>query len=166
MSNNGRTLTVTWDDPMLTANATRGHSGLEFLQRMINGEIPSPPIARLIGFQLTEVSEGKAVFTCVPGEQHYNPIGAVHGGLAAILLDSALGCAVQTMLPEGVGYTTAELHINLVRAISATTGLVRAEAEIIHSGRRMSTAQGRIVDAQGKLYAHGTTTCMIFGPEK
>jgi uncharacterized protein (TIGR00369 family) len=163
MSDTTRTLTVTWDDPMLTANAGQGKSGLEFLQSMMRGEIPSPPIARLIGFQLSEVSEGKAVFTCVPGEQHYNPIGAVHGGLAATLLDSAMGCAVQSMLPEGVGYTTAELHINLVRAISATTGLIRAEAEVIHSGRRMATAQGRIVDAQGKLYAHGSTTCLVLG---
>jgi uncharacterized protein (TIGR00369 family) len=148
---------------MLTANAGQGKSGLEFLQSMMRGEVPAPPIARLIGFQLSEVSEGKAVFTCVPGEQHYNPIGAVHGGLAATLLDSAMGCAVQSMLPEGVGYTTAELHINLVRAISATTGLIRAEAEVIHSGRRMATAQGRIVDAQGKLYAHGSTTCLVLG---
>ena len=166
MSDNARMLTVTWDDPMITANAGYGQSGLAFLQRMMQGEIPPPPIARLIGFRLSEVSEGKAVFTCTPGEQHYNPIGVVHGGLAAILLDSAMGCAVQTMLPEGVGYTTAELHINLVRAITSTTGLLRAEAEVIHSGRRMATAQGRIVDEQGKLYAHGTTTCMVFEPEK
>src|SRR5690606_15378658 len=135
-----RTLTVTWDDPMITANAGRGQSGLAFLQRMIQGEFPSPPIARLIGFKLSEVSQGKAVFTCTPGEQHYNPIGMVHGGLAAILLASAMGCAVQSMLAEGVGYTTAELHINLVRAITAATGPIRAEAEVIHSGRRMSTA--------------------------
>lgn len=166
MSDTSRTLTVTWDDPMITAQAGRSQSGLSFLQRMIQGEIPPPPIAMLIGFRLTEASEGKAVFTCVPGEQHYNPIGVVHGGLAAILLDSAMGCVVQSMLPEGVGYTTAELHINLVRALTGTTGLVRAEAEIIHSGRRMATAQGRIVDAQGKLYAHGTTTCLVLGPEK
>jgi uncharacterized protein (TIGR00369 family) len=151
---------------MATAQAGRGQSGLDFLKRMIKGEIPAPPIAHLMGFRLTEVSEGKAVFTCVPGEQHYNPIGVVHGGLAATLLDSAMGCAVQSMLPEGVGYTTAELHINLVRAITSTTGLIRSEAEIIHSGRRMATAQGRIVDAQGKLYAHGTTTCLVLTPEK
>ena len=165
MSESTRTLTVTWDDPMITASTGRGQSGLAFLQRMMQGEIPPPPIAMLIGFRLSEVSEGKAVFTCTPGEQHYNPIGVVHEGLASILLDSAMGCAVQSMMPEGVGYTTAELHVNLVRAITSTTGLIRAEAEVIHSGRRMATAQGRIVDAQGKLYAHGTTTCLVLGPD-
>ena len=166
MSDSARTLTITWDDPMITANAGRGQSGLAFLQRMMQGEIPPPPIAKLMDFRLSEVSEGKAVFTCMPAEQHYNPIGVVHGGLAATLLDSAMGCAVQSMLPEGVGYTTAELHINLVRAFTSTTGLIRAEAEVIHSGRRMATAQGRIVDAQGKLYAHGSTTCLVLTPEK
>lgn len=167
MTDTDRKLIVTWDDPMPIANAARSaESGLAFLQRMVQGELPAPPIARLMNFQLSEISEGKAVFTCVPGEYHYNPIGVVHGGLAATLLDSAMGCAVQSMLPGGVGYTTAELHINLIRPITATTGLIRAEAEIIHSGRKMSTAQGRIVDQQGKLYAHGSTTCMIFGPEK
>lgn len=166
MTNTPRSMTVTWDDPMPTAQAARTSAGLTFLQRMIAGEVPPPPIAKLLNFTLSEISEGKAVFTCTPGEYHYNPIGVVHGGLAATLLDSAMGCAVQSMLPEGVGYTTAELHLNLVRAITSTTGLIRAEAEVIHSGRRLATAQGRIVDEQGKLYAHGSTTCLILGPDK
>lgn len=167
MTDTNRKLTITWDDPMPIANAARtAESGLAFLQRLVRGELPPPPIARLMQFQLVEVSEGKAVFTCMPGEYHYNPIGTVHGGVAATLLDSAMGCAVQSMLPAGLGYTTAELHINFIRPITATTGLLRAEGEIIHSGRKMSTAQGRIVDEEGKLYAHGTTTCIILSPEK
>lgn len=132
---------------------------------MARGDIPPPPIAALMGFGIAEVSEGRVVFTCTPAEYHYNPIGSVHGGLAATLLDSALGCVVQSMLPAGVAYTTAELHINYVRAITTQTGPMRCEAEIIHSGRRLATAQGRLIDAQGKLYAHGTTTCLVLQGE-
>ena len=107
--------------------------------------------------------EGRAVFECTPSEYHYNPIGVVHGGLAATLLDSALGCAVHSTLAAGAGYSTVELHVNLVRPITMQTGRMRCEAEIVHVGRSMATAQGRLTDAAGKLYAHGTTTCMIFG---
>ncbi len=110
---------------------------------------------------VSEVSEGRVIFTCVPHEWHYNPIGVVHGGLAATLLDSAMGCCVQTMLPMGVGYTTLELSVNYIRAMTLKTGEVRAIAEIIHSGRQTATAQAKILDADSKLYAHGTTTCLI-----
>jgi uncharacterized protein (TIGR00369 family) len=116
-------------------------------------------------FTLESCSEGRAVFSVTPSEFHYNPICMVHGGLAATLLDSALGCAIHTTLPAGVGYTTLELHINLVRAITKDSGLLRAEAEIIHLGRTLGTAQARLSGSDGKLYAHGTTTCMIFRPD-
>lgn len=155
---------VTWDDPMIGANIARTLSGLEFMQQLIEGKIPPPPISRLLGFRLVEVSYGHAVFIGEPGEYHYNPIGVVHGGLAATLLDSALGCSVHTTLPAGTGYTTLELHVNLIRAITAQTGFLRCEAEVIHAGRTTATAEARLTDEAGKLYAHGTTTCIIFRP--
>ena len=115
----------------------------------------------LLGFQLLEVRAGEVIFTCTPGRQHYNPIGAVHGGLAGTLLDSAMGCAVHTMMQKGQAYTTLEYRVHLVRGMTDRTGLVRAEGKVVHLGRRVATAEGRIVDAGGKLYAHGTTTCLI-----
>jgi uncharacterized protein (TIGR00369 family) len=157
-----RTRTFTWDDPMRSAEAARTMSGIDFLRAMVNGEIPVPPMAMTLDFQLLEVEPGRAVFGCEPAEFHYNPIGVVHGGLASTILDSAMGCAIHSTLPAGTGYTTIELHVNLLRPLTRDTGLVRCEAEVIHLGRQVATAQGRLLDANGKLYAHGTTTCMIF----
>jgi uncharacterized protein (TIGR00369 family) len=156
-----RTRTVTWEDPRPLAEAGHGVSGLEFLRRIVNGELPRPPFAALLNFDLVEVSEGYAVFAVNPAEYHYNPIGVVHGGLAATLLDSAMGCAVHSMLPAGAGYTTLEIKVNFIRAMTAETGRVRCEARTVHTGARTATAEGRIVDEAGKLYAHGTTTCLI-----
>jgi len=161
-----RTRTVTWEDPRPLAEAGHGVSGLEFLQRIVRGELPAPPFARLLNFDLVEVSEGHAVFAVDPEEYHYNPIGVVHGGLAATLLDSAMGCAVHSKLPPGAGYTTLEIKVNFIRAMTVETGRVRCEAKIVHSGARTATAEGRIVDEAGKLYAHGTTTCLILSHEK
>ena len=157
-----RTLTVDWEDPRVLVEAARGLSGLEFLQRIIAGELPPPPIAALLKFELAELSEGHAVFAVEPAEYHYNPIGVVHGGLAATLLDSAMGCAVHSALPAGAGYTSLEIKVNFVRPLTAETGRVRCEAKLIHLGGRTATAEGRVVDEAGKLYAHGTTTCLIF----
>ncbi len=157
-----RTRTFTWDDPMRSAEAARTMSGIDFLRAMVNGEIPVPPMAMTLDFQLLEVEPGRAVFGCEPAEFHYNPIGVVHGGLASTILDSAMGCAIHSTLPAGTGYTTIELHVNLLRPLTRDIGLVRCEAEVIHLGRQVATAQGRLLDANGKLYAHGTTTCMIF----
>jgi uncharacterized protein (TIGR00369 family) len=159
---NARTFNVSWDDPMPPAKRAMAMSGREYLAAMMAGHIPPPPIARLMGFGLAEVGEGHAVFECTPGEQHYNPIGVVHGGLACTLLDSAMGCCVHTLLPAGTGYTTLEVKVNLVRPITTETGLLRCEGRVVHAGRRMATAEGRLLDRSGKLYAHGTTTCMIF----
>jgi len=136
-------------------------SGFEFLQKIVAGELPQPPLASLMDFQIVELAEGRAVFAVDPAEYHYNPIGVVHGGLAATLLDSAMGCAVHSMLPAGTGYTTLELKVNFIRAMTAETGRVRAEGKLIHLGARTATAEGRVLDESGKLYAHATTTCLI-----
>lgn len=137
-------------------------SGLEFLAKIVSGELPRPPIAGLLGFSLAEVEEGRAVFVAEPERRHYNPIGSVHGGFAATLLDSCMACSVQTRLPAGKGYTTLEFKVNLVRGLTDETGPVRAEGTAIQVGSRVGTAEGRLIDASGRLYAHGTTTCLIF----
>jgi uncharacterized protein (TIGR00369 family) len=160
-STSERTITVHWDDPRKLGEAARGLSGLEFLQKIAAVELPPPPIAALMNFELVELSEGHAVFAVEPQEYHYNPIGVVHGGLAATLLDSAMGCAVHSMLPAGAGYTTLEIKVNFVRPMSSETGRVRCEAKLIHLGGRTATAEGRVIDEAGKLYAHATTTCLI-----
>jgi uncharacterized protein (TIGR00369 family) len=154
-------LTVTWDDPAALADRRRGMNGLEFLSAIRDGELPPPPISRLMDFRLVEVSEGRAAFVAQPGQQHYNPIGVVHGGLAATLLDSVTGAAVHSTLAEGEGYTTLETKFNLVRPMTAETGEVRAEGSLIHRGGRVATAEGRVLRSDGKLLAHGTSTCMI-----
>ena len=161
-NDNARTRTFSWADPRALAEAARGLTGLEFLKKVASGELPRPPISALMNFGLAELEEGRAVFTAEPAEYHYNPIGVVHGGLAATLLDSAMGCAVHSVLPAGAGYTTLEIKVNFVRALSAETGPVRCEARVIHVGGRTATAEGKVLDAQGKLYAHATTTCIIF----
>jgi uncharacterized protein (TIGR00369 family) len=157
-------LTVSWQDPQALAQAGRSMSGLEFLRAIRDGRLPSPPIAELLGFRLVEVEPGHAAFEVVPGEQHYNPIGVVHGGLAMTLLDSAMGCAIHTHMPPGGGYTTLEAKTNLVRAIGATTGALRAIGKLVHAGKRVATAEGRLVDREGTLYAHASTTCLVLGP--
>ncbi len=139
-----------------------GRSGLELLQAMLRGELPYPPIARTLDFQLLEVGEGRAVFQGAPGPAHLNPMGGIHGGWYATLLDSALGCAVHTMMPPGRGYTTAELGVNLVKAIGTRVQRVRAEGRVLHCGRQLATAEARLVGPDGTLYAHATTTCLVF----
>lgn len=156
-----RSRTFSWEDPKLAAQAVRSMSGLEFFQAMGAGRLPLPPIMKLMDIRPVEVSEGRIVFSVEPAEYHYNPIGTVHGGLAATLLDSAMSCAIHTMLPLGSGYTTLEIKVNFVRPLTSETGIVYAEGKALHVGGRVATAEGRITDAQGKLYAHGTTTCLI-----
>ena len=139
-----------------------GKSGREILEAMMSGELPYPPMNETMNMTLLEVGNGYAVFQGIPLPQHYNPLGTVHGGWFASLLDSALGCAVQTTLPAGRSYTTAELSINIVRPASHKTGPLRATGRLIHGGGRLATAEARIEDEQGKLYAHATTTCFVF----
>ena len=156
-----RTRTVTWQDPAPLGQAGLSMSGAAFLRAIAEGRLPPPPIASLMGFDIEEVGEGRVVFAVEPQELHYNPIGVVHGGLAATLLDSAMGCAVHSMLPEGRAYTTLELKVNYIRALKRGLGRVRAIGKVIHLGGKVATAEGTLVDGAGKLYAHGTTTCLL-----
>jgi len=156
-----RTLQVSWEDPVALAQAGRSMSGIDFLRAIRDGKLPHPPICGLLGYRLTEVERGHVVFEIAPAEQHYNPIGVVHGGIAMTLLDSAMGCAVQTAMPAGGGYTTLEAKTNLVRAITGDTGRLRAIGKLVHVGKRIATAEGRFEDASGKLYAHASTTCIV-----
>lgn len=161
-----RSLTVHWEDPNLGPRiaAERGLTGIEYLRAIIGGLIPPPPITRLMGIELISVEDGKAVFAATPGEQHYNPVGVVHGGLAATLLDSAIGCAMQTKAPPGFFYTTIEIKVNYVRPLLAGMGRVFGEASVLYAGRQTALAEARVVDVDGKLYAHATSSCMMVQP--
>lgn len=139
-----------------------GRSGLEVLRGMLEGELPYPYIAETLDFALISVEAGSVIFQGTPQLEHYNPMGTVHGGWYATLLDSALGCAVQSVLPAGRGYTTIELSINIVRAASHQTGPLRAIATVLHAGRQLATAEARLVGPDGRLYAHATTSCLVF----
>lgn len=156
-----RSRTITWHDPLEMAATISELSGLERMRRVIAGELPPPPIAQLMNIRLVEAAEGLAVFEGAPAEYHYNPIGMVHGGFAATLLDSAMGCAVHTTLPARVGYTTLEFKVNFLRPLKASTGSVRAVGRVLHSGRTTALAEGRLM-AGDMLYAHATTTCLLF----
>jgi uncharacterized protein (TIGR00369 family) len=145
-----------------TAAQIEGKNGLQVMQAALKGELPFAAIAKTLDFMLIEVSEGRAVFQGTPGPAHLNPMGGIHGGWYATLLDSALGCAVHTLMPEGRGYTTAELSVNIVKAISPKVSRVRAEGKVIHCGRQLATAEARLFGPDGTLYAHATTTCLVF----
>jgi uncharacterized protein (TIGR00369 family) len=145
-----------------TREQVAGLSGMQVFERMLAGELPAPPIAETLGFLLVEIEPGRAVFQGRPGRAHYNPMGSVHGGWFATLLDSAVGCAVHSTLAPGKAYTTAELKINIVRPLTDQMPLVQAEGSVIHVGGRMATADGRLTGVDGKLYAHASTTCFIF----
>lgn len=159
-----RTRSYSWQDPLIAAKSAPGLTGMQFLRKIIAGELPPPPIANTLDYTLLEAEEGRAVFGIKPSEIHYNPIGMVHGGIPCTLLDSAMACAVHTTLPAGVGYTTLELKVNIVRAIGKDTPFLRAEGKLVHAGRSTAVAEGRLVDDAGKLYAYATTTCMILRP--
>jgi uncharacterized protein (TIGR00369 family) len=139
-----------------------GMTGLQMMQAMLRGEIPYASIAKTLDFLLIDISPGQAVFQGTPGCGHMNPMGTIHGGWYAALLDSALGCAVHTMMPVGRAYTTAELSVNLVRSIGPKVQRVRAEGKVIHCGRQLATAEARLVGPDGTLYAHASTTCLVF----
>ena len=154
-------MTVEQVDPRAVAEQGLRLAGMDYVRAIFAGELPAPPISTLIGFRGVEAEPGRAVFEMTPGPEHYNPIGSVHGGIALTLLDSAMGCAVHTTLEAGVGYTTLEVKTNFVRAITADTGVIRCEGTVIHGGSRVATAEGRLTGPDGKLLAHGTTTCLI-----
>ena len=146
----------------VSAERQKEMSGLEFVQGLVDGTLPLNTIARTLGYDVIEVEQGRAVVTAEPNDAHLNPYGAVHGGLAATLLDSCMGLAVHSTLDKGFGQTTVEFKISLTRPITPESGRIRAEGTVLSSGRRIGTAQGRLTDGKGRLLAHGTTTCLIF----
>ena len=156
-----RTRTITWRDPAPPLAKAAGLTGLEYIRALVDGQLPPPPMAVTLGFAVTEADEGRAVFRSEAAEFLYNPIGVVHGGFAMTLLDSAMGVAIHTTLARGEIYTTLETKVNFVRPITPETGEVRAEGKVLSCGRRVGTAEGRVVDSNGRLLAHGTTTCLI-----
>jgi uncharacterized protein (TIGR00369 family) len=156
-----RTRTYSWDDPFDFIAGALHLTGFEAMQKMAAGELPQPPIGRTLGFRLAEVEHGRAVFEAEPAEYHYNPIGTVHAGLAATLLDSAMGCALVTTLPPATRWTTLELKASFTRAMTVDTGPVRAIGTVVHPGRRVVTTDGRIEDREGRLIAHGTGTILM-----
>jgi uncharacterized protein (TIGR00369 family) len=157
-----RSRTYDWEDPTISAGVVGQGSGLEFLRELLAGRVPSPPIGATLGIALEEVDHGRAVFSLVPGEEHYNPIGSVHGGVYATMLDSAAGCAVQSTLPQGMAYTSLDLTVKFLRPITVDTGKVRAVGSVLSSGRRTALAEAQLLDGSERLLAHATSTCMVF----
>jgi uncharacterized protein (TIGR00369 family) len=163
---NTRSRTLVWQDPVPTAAAGATMTGMEYMTAVVTGQMPPPPIAVTMRLRPIELEEGRVVFEGEPGEEHYNPIGVVHGGYAATLLDSALGCAVHTTLPAGVGYTSLGLEAKFVRPITRDTGRVLCEATVLYRGRKQATSEATLTAADsGKLIAHGIATCMILGQD-
>ncbi|WP_336032701.1 PaaI family thioesterase [Geodermatophilus sp. FMUSA9-8] len=157
-----RSRTVTWWDPMVTAAGGRERTGLEALQAVRDGLLPPPPIAQLVQMDMTAVEEGRVQFSCTVDESVYNPIGAVHGGLVCTLLDSVAGCAVHTTLPAGVGYTSIELKVTYLRAVTRASGPLTAVGTVVKPGRRVSFAEGQVFDAAGKLVATASSSLLVF----
>jgi len=160
-----QSITANWSDPEAWARAARERSGLEFLTEMAEGRMPQAPISGMLDFRLASVGKGEAVFELRPSARHYNVIGTLHGGVASTLLDSALSCAVHSTLDRGTLYTTVEVKVNFIRPIDVGTGVMRCEGKVIHVGRRIATAEARLVDAEGALYAHAVGTCAILPGE-
>jgi uncharacterized protein (TIGR00369 family) len=158
----GRSRTYDWQDPAVSVAVVGDYSGLDFLREVQAGRLPAPPISATLGMTLEEVEHGRVVFALVPGEEHYNPIGSVHGGVYATLLDSAAGCAVQSVLPRGTGYTSLDLNVKFLRPITVDTGEVRAVGTVLSSGRRTALAQAELFDAADRLLAHTTSSCLLF----
>ena len=168
MSNDSapRTRTVLWQDPSRFEEPIRKLSGLEFMRAFLVGDLPPPPFMQLLGIRILSVEPASVAFEFDPAEYMYSPLGNVHGGIVTVLLDSAMGCSLHTTLPAGIGYITLELKVNFVKSVTAAAGTLRAEGHVIHSGSRVASADARLVDSKGKLYAHATSTLMILHPSK
>ena len=156
-----RTHTITWKNPKELAEKGMKLSGIEFMRQIMAGDVPPPPIMLLMNGRPSKESEGGVIFEAEPAEYHYNPIGIIHGGYAATMLDTVMGCAIHTTLPAEVAYTTLEIKVNYIRPLTESVGKVFCHGTAIHVGGRVATAEGKIVDAAGKLYATGTTTCLL-----
>jgi uncharacterized protein (TIGR00369 family) len=165
-STSQRQRTFSWADPAAIAAAGAGLSGAEFFAALAAGSIPPPPVMRTLDFDGVSFEEGRAAFRLTPREFHYNPLGSVHGGVFATLLDSACGCAVHTMLPAGVFYTSLDLSVKFLRPVTVGTGPITAEAAVVHLGRRTALAEGRITDADGKVYVTATSSCLLLRPDQ
>jgi uncharacterized protein (TIGR00369 family) len=157
-----RVRTFSWSDPAVNAAQAGRRSGLEHLRAMVSGELPEPPIMRLLDVEGIEVAEGKVAVTLVPREFHYNPLGSVHGGVIATLLDTAAGCSVHSTLPAGVGYTSLDLTTKFLRPVTVESGTLRCEGSVLSRGRRTALAEARLTDARGVLVAHATSSCLLF----
>ncbi len=157
-----RSRTFTWSDPQLNAAEIGRRSGLQTLHAMIDGELPAPPILHLIGATGMEAEEGRVTVLMPAAEFHYNPLGTVHGGIIATLLDTAAGCTVHSTLPAGVGYTSLDLSTRFIKPVTTGSGLLRCEGSIVSRGRRVAVAEARLTDERGTLVAHATSTCMLF----
>ena len=153
---------IEWDDPFETSRPAAGLAGIDYLRGLIDGTFPPPPMGLLMGMDLVEVEVGRAVFTCLPDESHYNTIGIVHGGLVCTLLDSAAGCAVQSTLPAGVGYTSIDLNVSYLRPLRQSTGRITVEGRVLKPGRRVAFTEGRVTDEAGTLLATATSSLLIF----
>ena len=156
-----RTRTIQWEDPQISSRDTQNISGLDYLCAIRDGSIAPPPAAHLVGYHIVNVDTGQAVAELNPSEYHYNPFSTVHGGLLSTLLDTAMTAAVMTLLPAGQACSTLELKVNFIRPVSSRTGPVTARANVIHAGKRVATVEGRLFDANEKLYAHATSTYLI-----
>lgn len=159
---NLRETTVTWGDPAIGLEQLPHLDGIDFLQKIADGEIPGAPIGAHIGMEFAEVERGKVIFRCHPDESHYNPIGMVHGGVVCTLLDSVLGCAVHTLLPAGTGYTSIDINVSYLRPVTADSGPLVATGRVTKPGRRVSFAKGEVVDAAGKTVATATGSLLVF----
>jgi len=156
-----RSRTIHWGDPAVGAAKAKQMAGLDYLQAIGRGEIPYPPLLESLEFQPENIEPGKAVFSFTPQEWHYNSIGSVHGGVISAILDTAMGCALHTLLPAGVGYTTLELKVNFLKAVTIASGLLKANGKIIHQGGRTALTEAQLTDEAGVVYAHGVSTCLI-----
>lgn len=161
-----RSRSYAWGDTKSAAAGARNTSGKDYLTAIMEGRAPAAPMADTLDFRLAEVDDGRVVFVCTPSEFHYNPIGSVHGGLAATLIDSATGCAVHTTLPAGAGYVTINFSVDLIKGIGDNCGELRCEGRVVRSGGRVAVADAEVKGPDGTLYARGTATCLVMRPKK
>ena len=160
-----RERTYSWEDPLQTAEQALQMPGIDFLQAIINGNIPAPPVMHTLDIKLGTLQTGLVTFSFTPQEFHYNPIGTVHGGVITTILDSAMGCALHSTLPQGTGYTTLELKVNFLKAVNTKTGVLTATGKLIQSGSRVALTEAQLTDEAGNIYAHATSTCMLLRKE-
>jgi len=162
MNTKQRTRTYEWADPLEIAEIAKKMSGNNFLEGVLKGELPGPPVAATLDFHPLSLEIGKVSFEFIPQEFHYNPLGSVHGGVISTILDTVMGCALHSKLSQGIAYTTLELKVNFIKAVTEKSGRMIAEGRLIHSGKTTALIEADLKNEKGILYAHGTSTCMLF----